>query len=86
MQTPFNTVSDAYRRGTEDAHRIRNTFGPPQMHPGEILDACASFKAAQSDHAETSYFGAEHLRQMRAYWLGRRRDFNWETVWMRESV
>ena len=68
MNAPFNTVSDAYRRGTEDAHRIANTFGPAQMHPGEILEACESFKAGLSSHAETSYFGVEHLRQMRAYW------------------
>lgn len=87
MNTPFLTVSDAFRRGTEDAHRIEQskTFGPAQMHPGEILEACASWKGTLSDHSDTSYFGVEYLRQMRAYWLGRRRAFNWETVWMRPS-
>jgi hypothetical protein len=30
MENHFFTVADAYRRGTEDAHRIdqRSTFGP----------------------------------------------------------
>jgi len=84
-KTHFSTVADAFRRGTEDAHRIDpvKTFGAPQLHPDEILQACDAWKAALSDHSETSYFGVDYIRQMRAYWLGRRRAFNWETVWMR---
>ena len=34
------------------------------------LEAVASWKAAESDHGHTSYWGRQHIRAMRAYWLG----------------
>jgi hypothetical protein len=36
----------------------------------ELRAAVDSWTAAQTEHAHTSYYGAEHVRQMRAYWLG----------------
>src|SRR5690242_19271963 len=43
------------------------------MREFEIAEACANWRAAQFDHAETSYYGAAHIRAMRAYWIARRR-------------
>lgn len=36
-------------------------------------DAVASWRKASRDHAETSYYGADRIRAMRAYWIGRSR-------------
>lgn len=36
----------------------------------DAADAAQSWKAATESHADTSYFGTEHIRKMRAFWLG----------------
>ena len=46
--------------------RYRN----PRIGENEARAAVDSWTAAQTDHAETSYWGAAHIRAMRAYWLG----------------
>lgn len=39
----------------------------------EAAMAAASWHSAESNHGETSYFGARRIRDMRGYWLGRLR-------------
>lgn len=83
MQSPANTVSEAYERGTleENGPAIGvfvfgdpgSPYAPTNMRPVEIREAVDSWTAAQFDHGHTSYYGAAHVRQMRAYWLGRLR-------------
>jgi hypothetical protein len=53
-----------------------------QMHRYEVVHAVTSWKAAESDHAATNFWGADRVRNMRGYWLGvlrlqRQRDWGW---------
>lgn len=65
------TIADAYAYGRTDpeAPQYRN----PRLGENEAREAVASWTAAQSDHGHASYWGAHHIRVMRAYWIGRLR-------------
>ena len=68
MLNPMNdapNVHTAYMAGREDTY--------PNHHIMEIAQAIKAWKFASTDHAETSFFGVENIRKMRAYWLGRAR-------------
>lgn len=58
-------VQTAYMAGREDTY--------PNYHIMEIRSAILAWKWAMTDHAETSFFGVDAIRRMRAYWLGRAR-------------
>jgi hypothetical protein len=55
------TVGEAFELGRHEAGVFRSF---------EAREAIANWRAAASDHAETSYFGAANIRKSRAYWLG----------------
>lgn len=77
--SPANTVSAAYARGisegtSPDGEDRFDAYAPTNMRPLEIRWAVDSWTAAQDDHGDTPrFYGADHIRQMRAYWLGRLR-------------
>ena len=80
--TPADTVSAAYARGISEGsyngdHYDRvhdeSAFAPLNLRPVELRSAVDSWTSAQSEHAHTSFYGARHIRLMRAYWLGRMR-------------
>ena len=83
MTTPADTVSAAYERGLQEGRGPRigtfvaDTPGAPfaatTLRPIEIRTAVNEWTSAQDDHAHTSFYGARHIRLMRAYWLGRMR-------------
>lgn len=58
------SASDAYARGRSDVDACA------LLRPVEIRNAISSWTAAQADHGHTSFYGAAHVRAMRAYWLG----------------
>ena len=48
-------------------------YGTPdacEYHRYEVLDAIRSWTEAADMHEHTSYYGAAHVRHMRAWWLG----------------
>lgn len=74
--SPADTVAGAYARGVaEGLYRgdlLRgHLFAPINLRTSEIRDAINSWTNAQNDHSHTSFWGAFHIRAMRAYWLGR---------------
>jgi hypothetical protein len=63
------TTTDAYANGYSEPMGGNRLWRVIE----DSADAAANWKAAQTDHAHTSYYGVEHIRNMRAYWLGRMR-------------
>lgn len=62
-------AAEAFALGRSEPLGYRN----PRLAVTEASEAAASWRTAQSDHAETSYFGAARIRCARAYWLGKLR-------------
>jgi hypothetical protein len=63
--------ADAYARGLAEGQH--GWTGPdPRDRPTarEAREAVSNWTRAADDHAETSYYGAEGIQRMRAYWLG----------------
>lgn len=65
----FNPMTLAPRLAYERGRSCVDYYAQ-MMTPREIREAVAAWRAAEFDHAETSYFGATAVRAMRAYWLG----------------
>jgi len=63
------TTTDAYANGFHEPMGGNRTWRVAL----DAKDAAASWKQAQSEHAHTSYYGVDYIRNMRAYWIGRRR-------------
>lgn len=57
-------VADAYRAGLADR------VAAATQRRSEVLQAARDWKDAADEHAHTSFYGAAHVRAMRAYWLG----------------
>lgn len=77
---PADTIAGAYARGrleaTYPAYGRMDTYdyyAPRNLSSWELRTAIDSWTAAQDNHEHTSYYGAFHVRAMRAYWLGRLR-------------
>lgn len=76
MLSPGNTTQEAYALGLEESrYTIARRFAPLCMRRSEIVDAVRSWRGAASDHGHASFYGAAHIRAMRAYWLGRARGY-----------
>lgn len=78
MHEPADTVAGAYFRGYHEGTRPElysqdDLYAPHPMRRSELQDAVDSWTAAQSDHGHTSFWGVQHIRIMRAYWIGRMR-------------
>lgn len=56
------STADAYAHGRADAHR-------PEHTSPTARDAARAWTAAATEHGHASYWGAAHVRAMRAYWL-----------------
>lgn len=66
MTEPFSpgwTTAEAYEYGKSE--------GYPMFHIYECVAAANNWKNALDDHGHTSFWGYEHIRAMRAYWLGK---------------
>lgn len=70
MQTTFNSTEEAYTVGFREAVACQ-----PNYHILEIVNAIEEWKSAQVNHSHTSFWGVEHIRCMRAYWLGHARGY-----------
>jgi hypothetical protein len=78
---PADTIAGAYARGVaEGTYGTANrgdyradAFAPLNLSSWELRTAIDSWTGAQDVHEHTSYFGAFHIRAMRAYWIGRMR-------------
>lgn len=74
--TAADTVSGSYAAGWRDgtgAATEAEAFAPLNLNAWELREAADSWRRAQFEHAHTSYYGAAHIRAMRAYWIARRR-------------
>jgi hypothetical protein len=68
----YSDTTEAYVAGYESPDAS-------EYHRYEVVKAYQAWKAAASEHAHTSYYGAAHVRNMRAWWLGvlrRQRAYN----------
>ena len=45
-------------------------YNNPRLGQNEARAAVDSWTAAMNNHGDRSYWGTEHIRAMRAYWLG----------------
>ena len=79
---PADTITGAYARGISEGsyHRDHSdrvhdadAFAPLNLTSWELRTAIDSWTGAQNVHEHTSYFGALHIRAMRAYWIARLR-------------
>lgn len=82
MQSPADTTEAAYERGLVEGKGPRvgvlvgalgEPYAPTNMRALEVREAVRDWRTAASDHGHASYYGASHIRLMRAYWLGRLR-------------
>lgn len=65
----LSSVGEAMRRGLEDGCAYLAHYSSHEAQ--RILrDARASWRRAEVDHAEVSYYGAENIRKSRAYFIG----------------
>jgi hypothetical protein len=67
MDKPY-TYTEGYTYGLTREDPRGQTVGSYNLH--EAKEAVANWRAAASDHGHTSFWGIEHIRAMRAYWLG----------------
>jgi hypothetical protein len=72
------TTSEAFQAGFSDLETVAGT------HRYDVKKALKAWTFSAFDHAETSYFGARYIQNMRAYWLGilarqRANNLGWHT-------
>lgn len=74
ISTPGKTTTaDAYAMGRHDVTAETDRYGTPEanrMSSCELREAVNNWTAARWDHGHTSFWGSQHVRSMRAYWLG----------------
>lgn len=63
MREDRRTTREAYLEGF-------NSLDACEYHRFEATKAAADWKAAADQHEHTSYYGYQHVRNMRAWWLG----------------
>lgn len=73
MSDTISAAQVAYREGYLQNELGANPHGnrvTAVMNLAECREAVRNWREAATDHAHASYWGAAHIRVMRAYWLG----------------
>lgn len=63
MPSTYGTTAQGYANGRRESDAVAAST------PG-ALEELRAWRAAQLDHGDTSYYGADGVRYWRAFWLG----------------